>query len=280
LTAPRFHGISGLIAWAAKVNVLGLGRKLAFVVGLGLAFGWNPAATAQDRPAIRVAVEGAYPPFNYIDQNNELQGFEVDLLRALCDAMKAECVPTVHQWDGIVRGLLTREYDAIMSSLEITERRLKRIAFTNPYYRIPAIFIGPKEAAAGQVTPKALAEKRIGTADRSDYETYLRENYKDSEIELYGKTEEANLDLLVGRLDAVFGDKRFLTKFLESREGACCHILGDAPADPAYRHQSYGIGLRREDVALKERFNAAIAQVMANGTYDRIRARYFSFDIK
>jgi polar amino acid transport system substrate-binding protein len=263
-----------------NVNLLSIWRKVALLGALTVGLSFALPATAQDRPVIRVAVEGAYPPFNYLDQNNELQGFEVDLLKALCDAMKAECVPTVHQWDGIVQGLLKKEYDAVMSSLEITERRQKRIAFTNPYYRIPAIFIGRKDAPVGQVTPEALAEKRIGTADRSDHETYLKEFYKDSEIELYGKTEEANLDLLVGRLDAVFGDKRFLTKFLESREGSCCHILGDAPANPAYRHQSYGIGLRKEDRGLKDRFNAAIAQVMADGTYDRIRAKYFSFDIK
>lgn len=262
------------------MNLLSFGRKFALLAAIAMGFSSAVPASAQDRPTIRVAVEGAYPPFNYIDRNNELQGFEVDLLKALCNAMKAECVTVVHQWDGIVRGLLNKEYDAVMSSLEITERRQKRIAFSRPYYRIPAIFIGPKDAPAGQVTPKALAEKRIGTADRSDHETYLKEHYKDSEIHLYGKTDEANLDLLVGRLDAVFGDKRFLTRFLESREGSCCHVLGDAPADPAYRHQSYGIGLRKEDEALKRQFDAAIAQVMADGTYDRIRAKYFSFDIK
>ena len=97
-------------------------------------------------PPIRIAVEGAYPPFNFIDQNNELQGFEVDLAKALCEEMKAECVLVQHEWDGIVRGLLNREYDAIMSSLEILDRRQKRIAFSEPYYRIPAIFIGPRTA--------------------------------------------------------------------------------------------------------------------------------------
>ncbi|MCB5176225.1 transporter substrate-binding domain-containing protein [Microvirga lenta] len=260
------------------MNLLNFGRKLA-LVALAAVLGAGPPAMAQDRPVIRVAVEGAYPPFNYIE-NNELQGFEVDLLKALCEVMKVLCVPVAHQWDGIVRGLLNREYDAIMSSLEINERRKKRIAFSIPYYRIPAIFIGPKETPAGQVSPEALAGKKIGTADRSDHETYLKEFYRESEIELYGKTDEANLDLLVGRLDAVFGDKRFLTRFLESREGSCCHVLGDAPANPAYRHQSYGIGLRQEDTALKAQFDSAIAQVMADGTYDRIRAKYFPFDIK
>lgn len=258
-------------------------RRLAILAGMFIAVGGH-ACLAQDaaapKPAIRVAVEGAYPPFNFIDANNELQGFEVDLLKSLCETMKATCELVPHAWDGIIKGLVNREYDAIMSSLEIMERRQKRIAFSDPYYRIPAVFIGSKETAPGEVTPAAMAGKKIGTIERTDHETYLKSFYKDSEIVLFAKAEEANLDLLVGRIDAVFADELLLSKFLESREGACCHILGDAPAEPAYKREAYGIGLRKGDEALREQFNRAIAQVKADGTYDRIRAKYFSFDIK
>ena len=266
------------------MSVLVFGRRLAIAAGLLLGLGIGPclsqAQAPEPQPVIRVAVEGAYPPFNFIDPNNELQGFEVDLLKSLCEAMKVQCELVQREWDGLVRGLLDRDYDAIMSSVEITERRRKRIAFSDAYYRVPAIFIGSKETAPGEVSPTALAGKTIGTTDRSDHESYLREFYRDSQIEVYAKPDEANLDLLVGRLDTVFGDKRLLTRFLASREGSCCHILGDTPKDPAYRHQSYGVGLRKEDEALRERFNHAIAEVQANGTYDQIRAKYFSFDIK
>ncbi|WP_165820050.1 transporter substrate-binding domain-containing protein [Microvirga sp. KLBC 81] len=245
-----------------------------------------PVASAQEatppqKPVIHVAIEGAYPPFNFIDPtSNELQGFEIDLLKSLCDVMQTQCELVQREWDGIIKGLIRGEYDAIMSSLEITERRQKRIAFSDPYYRIPAVFIGSKEIKPGEVTPQAFAGKKIGTTERSDHETYLKTFYRDAEIVLYAKAEEANLDLLVGRLDAVFGDELLLSKFLESREGECCHVLGDAPAEPAYRREVYGIGLRKEDEDLRARFNRAIAQVKADGTYDRIRAKYFSFDIK
>jgi polar amino acid transport system substrate-binding protein len=260
------------------------GGRLALLAGLLIGLAATPvsaqdAASAQ-KPAIRVAVEGAYPPFNFIDANNELQGFEVDLLKSLCDAMETACELVQHEWDGIIKGLVNREYDAVMSSLEITERRQKRIAFSDPYYRIPAVFIGTKDTAPGQVTPAAMAGKKIGTIERTDHETYLKTFYKESEIVLFAKAEEANLDLLVGRIDAVFADELLLSKFLEGREGQCCHILGDSPAEPAYRREAYGIGLRKEDESLRERFNRAIPQVKADGTYDRIRAKYFSFDIK
>ena len=266
-----------------RMRVSTLARRLAVLAGLLIAFAGH-TGLAQDTAApprtIRIAVEGANPPFNFIDANNELQGFEVDLLKSLCDAMKARCELVPHAWDGIIKGLLNREYDAVMSSLEITEKRQKRIAFSDPYYRIPAVFIGSRETPPGEVTPTAMAGKRIGTIERTDHEAYLRTFYKDSEIVLFAKAEEANLDLLVGRIDAVFADELLLSKFLESREGACCHILGDASAEPAYNREIYGIGLRKEDEDLRGKFNRAIAQVKADGTYDRIRAKYFSFDIK
>lgn len=266
------------------MNIVKIGRRLtllaSLIVGLGSTLAAGQEAAPAEKPVIRIAIEGAYPPFNFIDQNNDLQGFEVDLLKELCNVMQADCVLVQHPWDGILKGLVTREYDAIMSSLEITERRQKRIAFSDPYYRIPAVFVGPKEVAPGAVSPSAMAGKKIGTVDRSEHEAYLEEFYKDSEIAFFAKQDEANLDLLVGRLDAVFGDKLLLSKFLESREGSCCHILGDAPADPAYRRAVYGIGMRKDDETLRTRFNRAIAQVKADGTYDRISAKYFSFDIK
>ena len=267
-----------------RTRVLPFGRKLAILaaamLGLGAFAAQAQEAASRPKSVVRIAVEGAYPPFNFIDANNELQGFEVELLKSLCEAMDTECELVQHEWDGIIRALVNREYDAVMSSLEITERRQKRIAFSDPYYRIPAVFIGSKETAPGAVTPAAMAGKKIGTIERTDHEAYLKTFYKNSEIVLYAKAEEANLDLLVGRIDAVFADELLLSKFLGTREGACCHIVGEAPAEPAYKRESYGIGLRKGDEELRERFNRAIAQVKADGTYDRIRAKYFPFDIK
>jgi polar amino acid transport system substrate-binding protein len=250
----------------------------AGLLALGLGFVSDPAL-AEDRPAIRVAVEGAYPPFNYLDQN-ELQGFEVDLLKALCEAMKANCIPVVRQWDGIVRGLINREYDAIMSSLEVTEQRKKRIAFSHRYYQIPAAIIGRKDATLEAVTPEALAGKTIGAVDRSEHARYVENLLSGAELRLYGKLDDANLDLLTERIDFVMGDKLALSNFLGSREGACCHLVADVPENPAYHGNGYAVGLRKEDGALRDAFDRAIAQVMVDGTYDRIRSKYFSFDIK
>jgi polar amino acid transport system substrate-binding protein len=261
---------------AMRVCIIALCASLA-----AGAAGWaQDTSKAPDRPKVRIAVEGAYPPFNYLDQNNELQGFEPDLAKALCAAIPADCTLVPHEWDGIIRGLIDREYDAILSSLEITGRRQRRIAFSRPYYRVPSSFIALKEFDAPRTSPEALAGQRIGAVDRSPQAAFLKDLYRASEIQLYAKIEEANLDLLTNRLDLVLGDKLALSRFLETREGACCRFVADAPAKTAYFGQGVGIGFRKEDEDLRDAFDRAIVQVMKDGSYDLIRARYFAFDIR
>jgi polar amino acid transport system substrate-binding protein len=259
-------------------------RVVALAVAL-LACGlWPSASVAQAplpaAPDVRIAVEGAYPPFNFLDQAGELQGFEPELAKTLCAAAHLRCTLVVREWDGMIRGLINREYDAIMSSLEITRKRQKRIAFSRPYYRVPSAFIGKQDAETRETSPAALAGLRIGVVDRSPQAAFLKELYTESEIVPFAKIEEANLDLLMDRLDLVLGDKLALARFLESREGACCKFVGDAPQDPAYFDPGVGIGFRKEDTELVEAFDRAIGQVLTDGTYDEIRKRHFSIDLR
>jgi polar amino acid transport system substrate-binding protein len=257
-------------------------RRLLAPLLFGAWFGLSGAA-AQERPieprTIRIATEGAFPPFNYLE-NNEPQGFEIDLGKAFCAAMGATCTFVIHEWDGIIKGLLAKEYDAVMASLAITDRRKTRIAFSKRYYLIPPAFIGKKDADIPDVSPAALSGRTIGTIDGSHHAAFLKARYPESELRTYAKLEEADLDLLTGRIDLVLGDKLALSRFLKSRAGACCHIVGEPPVDPAYYGEGVAVGLRKDDKDLKEMFNRAIERVMADGTYGRIRAKYFEFDTK
>lgn len=247
---------------------------------VGLAF-TVAGALAETPRRIRIATEGAFPPFNVLDAAGEPQGFEIDLGRALCEAMRAHCTFVVHEWEGIVRALVAGEYDAIMSSLHVTEPRKKRIAFSKPYYLVPPALIGPKDSEIRDAAPASLAGRSIGTVADSHHAAFLQHAYKDAEIRTYGKLEEANLDLFIGRLDLVLADKLALWRFLESREGkGCCRFVADVPVDRAFYGEGVAVGLRKEDVELKAAFDAALATITANGTYNRIRARYFPFDVR
>ncbi|MDQ4136810.1 MAG: transporter substrate-binding domain-containing protein [Pseudomonadota bacterium] len=248
-----------------------------------LGFGLALSAVAQDRSpgeprTVRIATEGAFPPFNYME-GDEPQGFEVDLGKALCEAAGLTCTFVIHEWDGIIKGLLAKEYDAVMASMAITDKRKARIAFSKRYYLIPPAFIARKVAETDDVSPGALAGKTIGTVE-GHHAAFLQARYPNAELRTYAKGDDADLDLLTGRIELVLGDKLALSRFLKSREGACCRFVGEPPADPAFYGEGVAIGLRKEDKELKERFNQALERIKADGTYDRIRAKYFEFDTK
>jgi polar amino acid transport system substrate-binding protein len=273
-----FRYLFGLNRLLLRQSNAGAATSVAAALSVCLIICSLPARAEEPR-TIRIATEGAYPPFNFLD-NNEPQGFEIDLAKALCDAMAVTCTFAIHEWDGIVKGLIGKEYDAIISSLEITERRKTRIAFSKRYYFIPPAFIGHKESDLRDVSPADLTGKTIGTTEGSHHFAYLEAHYPKSELRSFAKLEEANLDLLTRRIELVLGDKLVLSRFLKSREGSCCRFIADAPVDPAYYGDGIGVGLRKEDKDLKEMFNRAIDRVKTDGTYDRIRAKYFDFDTK
>jgi lysine-arginine-ornithine-binding protein len=254
---------------------------------LSIALGaWSSMpALAQDAPppgpTIRFATEGAYPPFNFVE-GDAIQGFEIDIAKALCTEMKATCSFTTDDWDSLIPDLRAGTFDAIVASLEITEERRQKIAFTRPYYRTPAVFMGRTDSAVTDISPAGLKGLRLGAMENTVYSAYLEDRYAaGSEVKLYANQDEASLDLALGRLDLVLGDKVALAEWLKrGKEASCCRFVADAPWNDEAFGEGYGIGLRKQDAGLRERLDAAILAIQADGTYDAIRARYFPFDVK
>jgi polar amino acid transport system substrate-binding protein len=252
-------------------------------VSLALSFAFVPAHTEDAKSPvwkeIKIASEGARPPYNYLD-NNELAGFEIDLGRAICGRLAIKCTFVAQNWDDLIPGLLNHQYDAIMAAMEITDERREKIDFSMPYVRMPSAFIIANASELKEATPAALAGKTIGVEGGGTHQVYLEDVYKDSEIHTYGALEDAILDLADGRIDAVIGDKDAIVDFLSTRkEGQCCHIIADVPRDVTYFGDGIGIGVRHEDTTLKTMFDKALAALMADGTFDKISSKYFTFKI-
>jgi polar amino acid transport system substrate-binding protein len=230
---------------------------------------------------LKIATEAANPPFTYRDAAGEPQGFEIDLAKAFCEAMRAECSFLVRQWEGIFRDLLKGdEYDAVVSSVAITPRRRARIGFSIPYYRLPSSFLGRRDGSVQEISKEALKGRVVGVVENSPQAAYLAAHHPEAEARAFAKVDEAILDLLAQRIDVVLTGKIAATNFLGEREGDCCRILGDADSDPAVFGEGVAVGLRPGDIALKKRFDAAIRDTVASGAYDRIRQRYLPFDVK
>jgi polar amino acid transport system substrate-binding protein len=228
---------------------------------------------------IRIGTEGAYPPFNNLNAKKELEGFEIDYANMLCEKMKVKCTWVVQDWDGIIPALLAKKYDVIVAGMNATEERAKRVDFTAVYTRTPIWVIGSKSITSTDVSPATLKGKAVGTQGSTVHSNFLEKNYKDSTVRLYPTQEEANLDLLNGRLDYIVADSLSLKDFLDGKGKDCCKQIGTIARDPAIHGPGVGMAVRKEDGALKAMFNKAIADSLADGSFKKIADKYFQTPI-
>ncbi len=228
---------------------------------------------------IRIATEGAYPPFNYVDANGELQGFDVDIAKALCDHLKADCTIVAQDWDGIIPGLLANKYDAIIASMSITEERKQKVDFTQKYYNTPAKFVHRKGVDI-DISPAGLAGKAIGVQRATIHENFVRDNFPEADIRSYDTQENANLDMAAGRLDLLLADSVALDEgFLKTDAGKDFEFIGPGYSDPKWFGDGAGIAVRKGDADLLAALNKAIKEIRADGTYKAINDKYFAYDV-
>ncbi len=250
-------------------------RILAFLCAVFLL----PLAVAAEPLKLRIATEGANPPFSTIDSNGRLEGFDVDIANALCLKMGAECDLAAQDWDGIIPALLAHKYDAIIASVNITADRQKVVAFTKPYYHSTSIFMVRKGTSVTDLSPKALAGKTIGVQTATNQSAFLEDKYSHAIVRLYNTVADAYRDLAAGRVEYVMYDKLAAYDWLKTPEGACCEMAPGELSDPAYFGSGVAIALRKGDDALVNRLNGAIDGIRADGTYANINAKYFPFPI-
>ena len=162
-----------------------------------------PAAPASQWPELRVAIDPTYKPFTYKTEAGEPAGFDVDVAKALCDELKSKCVFVEQALDGMIPGLQAKKYDAIISSMSITDERRKKVDFTAKYAHIPNRFVAAKGTTL-ELTPAGMAGKRIGVQRATTHDKYLTDNFgSDVTIVRYGNADEAYLDLKAGRVLAL-----------------------------------------------------------------------------
>ena len=256
---------------------------VASLLALGLL---SLGAQAKDWTEIRLASEGAYPPFNTIGADGTLSGFDIDIGNALCAQMKAKCTWVKQEWDGMIPALNARKFDAIIASMSITEERRKQVDFSDKYYATPLGLVAKK---GSPVTPTvdALKGKKVGVQRGTVADNFATRVWapKGVSVVRYAKQDEAYLDLTAGRLDAALADALEADSgFLAKPEGANYAFMGSrmfgaTAEEKAVIGEGVGIAVRKKDADLKAQLNAALAAIRANGTYDSLRKKYFDYDI-
>lgn len=230
------------------------------------------AGNAYAADKIRFGTEGAYPPFNQIDASGKLTGFDVDIANALCAQLKAECTIVTQDWDGIIPALNGKKFDALVASMSITPERRQAVDFTDPYYTNKLQFVAAK---GSDFSPAKLKGLVLGAQRATIAGSWLEEHVKDAEIKLYDTQDNAYLDLSSGRLDAILADKFVNWDWLKSDGGQDFEFKGE----PVFDNDRVAIAVRKGDDELRQKLNAALKAIVANGTYKKINEKYFPFNI-
>ncbi|EPJ87915.1 MULTISPECIES: ABC transporter substrate-binding protein [Pseudomonas] len=250
-------------------------------IKLGLASLLALAVNAQAaEPQLRIGIEAAYPPFASKTPDNQIVGFDYDIGQALCAEMKVECVWKENEFDGLIPALKVKKVDAIISSMSMTPERMKSVDFSDRYYRIPARLVVRKDSGITDV-PAQLKGKRIGVQRATNFERYATEKFVPQGAILvpYSSQNEVFLDLLGGRLDATMASSVAIDEgLLKKPEGKDYQFVGPTFTEEKYFGTGIGVAVRKND-PLAGRFTQAIAAIRANGTYEKIRLKYFDFDI-
>ncbi|HEX2580581.1 MAG TPA: transporter substrate-binding domain-containing protein [Dongiaceae bacterium] len=253
----------------------------AGVIAALLSMGLGGAQAAGKK--ITIATEGAYEPFNYVAPDGTLQGFDVDIAKALCAKMKLQCKIVKQQWDGMIPALQAKKFDAIIASMSITDERKKKVDFSEKYYNTPGVLFGPKttdvkiDPATGNPDFTQLAGQKVCVQGSTTHENFARAKFTGADIATYDTADNANADLLSGRCKVRMDDKIVALELMKKNPDIV--IYGKGWFDRQLLGVGAGIAVRKEDTKLRDAFTKAIAEIRKDGTYKKINDKYFSFDV-
>jgi octopine/nopaline transport system substrate-binding protein len=267
------------------------------LLGSALAMG---AAAAQEK-TVKIATEGAYAPWNFTGAGGKLEGFEIDLANDLCARMKVKCEIVAQDWDGIIPALQAKKYDAVMAGMSITEERKKTIDFAGPYANSPNGFLVAKNSPLAKMpgkdqafnlsTQQAAAEKAIeaykpllkgktvGVQTSTIHSNFADKYLKGTaEVREYKTTEQHDLDLAAGRIDAVLADATAIIGTLEKPEFNKDYTLAGPSITGGLLGAGVGVGLRKGETELKKSFEDAIQAAIKDGTVKKLSEKWFKID--
>ncbi len=255
---------------------------------------WGPGAS------VRIATEGAYPPWNEVDASGKLIGFEIDLAADLCRRMKVKCKMIPRAWEGIIAALRAGEFDAVMSGMAITEKRKKLITYSRPFAASPHVFVvradGPLagvstkaasvtlgsldagEKAAIETLKNAFAGKKVGVQVDTVFVNFLRIHMAEQvEMRTFKFQGDVDAALLGSRVDAALAQLSYLQPVLETEKGKL-KVVGPGFTGGSLG-EGIGIGIRKKDETLAEMFSSAITAAIKDRTLSRLSLKWFGFDL-
>ncbi|ELV09092.1 arginine ABC transporter substrate-binding protein [Wohlfahrtiimonas chitiniclastica] len=226
-------------------------------------------AMAKDA-TLRFGTNPEYPPFEYKTETGDVAGFDIDVANAICTELEKKCVFVSQSFDSLIPNLRLKRFDAIISSMDITEERQKHVAFSDPYYLNPSVFVTMK---GSNVTVDDLTGKEIGVLNGSTHQQYIKSKFKDSNIKNYPQYPNAMSDLEIGRVNVVFGDEVVVAEYIKRNNEL--EVIGEQVNDPEFFGNGLAIAVLPKNTELLNEINGALAKIKEDGRYQAIYDKWF-----
>ncbi|MDP5306123.1 transporter substrate-binding domain-containing protein [Paracoccus spongiarum] len=236
-----------------KTLMLAGAAALVLTAGTGLA------------QTLRMGTEGAYPPYNFVNDAGEVDGFERELGDEICARAELDCTWVKNDWDSIIPNLVSGNYDTIMAGMSITEERKAVIGFTQNYIPpVPSAYVGltPDVDVAGGVVAAQTGTIQAGHVAETGA-TLLE----------FATPDETLAAVRNGEADAVLADKDFLAPFVAESGGELVWVGEDVVLG-----EGIGVGLRQSDTELRDKLDAVITEMKADGSLNTMIRKWFGED--
>jgi len=245
---------------------------MTYVLVLGFSF----CAWAAETKPLLLATEASYPPFESINSQGQMVGFDIDILNAVCAHINASCRFVNQPWDSLIPGLELGKFDVIFGAMNITEERQKRVDFTKPYYVNTGTFVAAKSAHLS-LNPNDLKGKTIGVQSATTYNYYAQARYGNTaRVNTYPSIQDAFLDLQAGRVDLVFGDTPIMLQWLHSGVNADSYTaVGQPITDAKFFGAGDGFAVKKGNTDLLHQLDQGLNAIKADGAYKKIQLKYF-----
>ncbi|WP_380053274.1 transporter substrate-binding domain-containing protein [Falsihalocynthiibacter sp. SS001] len=214
---------------------------------------------------IRMGTEGAYPPYNFINDDGKLDGFEIELGNELCERAELTCEWVQNDWDSIITNLNSGNYDTIIAGMSITDERKEVIDFSQNY-------TPPSNSSFLAMSADVDLESGVIAAQAATIQAgYIAES--GATLVEFATPDETVAAVRNGEADAVFADEDYVLPIAE-QSGGEMQIVGE----PVPLGGGIGIGLRKSDGELKAKFDAAIQSMKDDGTLNPMIVKWFGED--
>jgi arginine transport system substrate-binding protein len=226
-----------------------------------------------DNIKVRFATDVNYYPFEYLDEQQQIQGFDIDMVKAICKVVNLTCSFHHQRFESLLLSLSFARFDAVISALDITSERLKKVDFTDSYYENTPVFISKKLAQESFST----VGKFIGVRSNSSNQEYLIKYEKENSFIIsYVTYSQILSDLSAEKIDAAFVDQAVGSAFLKQKDNRTHFDVQKLNrAKSKLFSQGYGIAIQKGNITLQKRLNLGLKIITENGTYQKIYERYF-----